>query len=212
PDRRLSFQRRLVIGFPPRRSDRFIHQFEPKSCNSASNGPCIIGFYTLIEETRVETFIKITAHEDSRRAQTLQARGGTERGARPTEVETRHTHWRGRAGCKLVRTPGGRMERNQGSQTQIIGRVPRDCGFDAHDAHHPAGTELFRSLDCGMDPPSGGSGTLLVSKNRGPAWSVQPGLERPSHRETTVLWAARGPDGYARARHRLRRRLFLFRG
>src|SRR5213595_3583581 len=84
--------------------------------------------------------------------------------------------------------------------------------LDAHDAHHPAGTELSRSLDCGMDPPSGGSGTLLVSKNRGPAWSVQPGLERPSHRETTVLWAARGPDGYARARHRLRRRLFLFRG
>ena len=44
-----------------------------------------------------------------------------------------------------------------------------------------------------MDPPSGGSGNLLVSKNRGPAWSVHPGLERPSHREATVLWAARGP-------------------
>ena len=49
--------------------------------------------------------------------------------------------------CELVRAPRGRMERKQDSKTQIIGRVPRDRDFDAHDVHRRASRESSRSPD-----------------------------------------------------------------
>src|SRR5438128_11475799 len=76
--------------------------------------------------------------------------------------------------ASLLERPEDGWKESKTRKRKLSEEFRRDRDFDAHDVHRRASRESSRSPDCRMDPPSGGSGAFLVSKNRGPALSLQP--------------------------------------